>query len=118
MARKKTVVDPERGQRIRTLIEQSPYKLGEVCERLDISRTALDAILKGHSFTVDTIISISDLLNVDLDYLIRGTKSKLFAGTANDNLMMALQEVSRDAVSIKETSKDLVRKLEALMKNV
>ena len=118
MPRKKSVVDPERGARLRTLIEKSPYKLGEVCEHLDISRTALDQILKGNTFQLDTITALSELLNIDLDYIVKGHKSTLISMSgADENLAMEINSLNEYAKRIKKDAEILTQKLNALQTN-
>ena len=65
------------GTNIKNTIKENGYNIAEFCRKIQVSRQALYAILNGNTLpAIDTLINIAKALDVSLDYLVYGEKSK------------------------------------------
>lgn len=75
--KKPTEIDPERGERIKSLREKKGLSQAGLGSEIGVSRAAVSLIEAGKAFTIDNALKISGVLGVSLDYLLTGVNNTL-----------------------------------------
>lgn len=65
-------IDTSRGERIKKLRESKNLKKVDLAQKIGKTRQAIANYEKGESFTIQTAIVLSEMLEVTLDYLLKG----------------------------------------------
>ena len=92
----------ETGDRIKSLREKKGISQSDLALQLHISQSSVTMIEQGkRPISIDLLLSIADLLETDLDYLVTGTASKN-AGLAGTGLSNDSIEILRELFTTSE----------------
>lgn len=84
------------GKRIRQLRKQQKFTQAELAEQVGISTSFMGHIERGTRIaSVETLVSLSDTLNVSLDAIIRGIDSTPMISPLTTGKMRVLNDVMR-----------------------